>query len=125
MRRIAIICLLCCFLVSCKSANNQSVNSILDETLRSSFSKLEASKSRAKSVLLFDNEKSAYDCISYLELTKGSRILDTIENQLVKNEYLICDALSAISRFGLGRRKEIVPPDCAGFGCVCKAHPPV
>jgi hypothetical protein len=27
--------------------------------------------------------------------------------------------------FGLGRRQEIIPPDCAGFGFVCKAQPPV
>jgi hypothetical protein len=25
----------------------------------------------------------------------------------------------------LGRRQEIIPPDCAGFGLVYKAHPPV
>jgi hypothetical protein len=27
--------------------------------------------------------------------------------------------------FTLGRRQELIPPDCAECGFVCKAHPPI
>ncbi|BBO84912.1 hypothetical protein DSCO28_54780 [Desulfosarcina ovata subsp. sediminis] len=37
----------------------------------------------------------------------------------------LCDSYKAVSDFKLGWRKEIIPPDRAGFGVVYKAPPPV
>jgi hypothetical protein len=101
MKYAVIVCLLFCFVVSCKSNNVQDDHSILDDDLRSSYLELNESIYKAKSALLFDNEITVNDCDSYLKLSKDNKMLETIENQLIKSEYLICDALSAISQFTL------------------------
>jgi hypothetical protein len=103
MKKLKLFCLCCLFLVSCTSnkLQDQDKESILDETLGASYLKMEESESKIRSEIFFDNGKSAKTCNSYLKLSINNRILETIENQLVKSEYLVCDGLSAISRFGL------------------------
>jgi hypothetical protein len=101
MKYAVIVCLLFCFVVSCKSNSIQDNHSILDDELRSSYLELKGFKNKTKSTLFFNNEMTVNDCESYLKLANDNKILETIENQLTKSEYLICDAMSAISQFTL------------------------
>lgn len=101
MKQAVFFCLLCFLIVSCSLYDNTDNYNILDSTVKSSYVNLKESNVSTKSILLFDNGQSASDCISYLKLTENAKILETVGNQLVKSEYLLCDTLSAISRFEL------------------------
>lgn len=99
MKQAILLCFLFCITVSCKGTSVQDTNNILDETLRLSYLQQGKSKGELKSLLLFDNDKSANDCNSYLKLIKDHNPVESIDNQLVKSEYLLCDSLSALSQF--------------------------
>lgn len=43
--------------------------------------------------VIFENSVKANNCESYIKAIKSSRINEGVNNQLVKSEYLICDAL--------------------------------
>jgi hypothetical protein len=58
---------------------------------------IDESLKHKRSKLLFSGDQEANDCNSYFELASKHRIEESIHNQQVKSEYLICDALKILS----------------------------
>lgn len=87
------ICLLC----SCGVSNSQRLSYILDDGLKEVVLNADKARSKTRTVLAFSNHKKADDCISYYQYSKEEVLVETVNNQIVKNEYLICDALDILS----------------------------
>ena len=54
------------------------------------------SLTKARATLLFNGGQSATNCESYYDLISQNRVEESIDNQLVKSEYLTCDALKIL-----------------------------
>ena len=84
-------------LTSCASSNDHLKKNIIDKSLLNAYIDYNKSIKKGRSVLLFEDEYSASNCSTYFELSGKKNILETINNQVVKSEYLVCDALKIIS----------------------------
>ncbi|GLQ30195.1 hypothetical protein [Litoribrevibacter albus] len=89
------------FLLGCQNQVSGLEQNILDEQLLAAYSEFNESTQRSRSALLFDNDQQANTCESYWTLVKTHDLLETIENQLIKSEYLICDGLFILSEVEL------------------------
>ena len=95
-----------CYLSGCASVTSNNNHNILNETLKSSYNDLENSLNKGRSNLLFNNDEVANNCNSYYLLNSKYELNESIYNQQVKSEYLICDALEIlISSSGGGDNK--------------------
>lgn len=89
---------LCCYLlVGCSSVNSINSQFILNDTLVSSYENINHSVNLKRSNLLFNNGVEVDNCNAYFLSSSMSEIEESIHNQLVKSEYLICDALNILS----------------------------
>lgn len=90
--------LLClAILAGCASNKLSPPPYIPNEQLKLSYETLEHSLKKKRNIFAFDGGQAANDCITYFELISKSPADETIHNQLVKSEYLICDALNILS----------------------------
>jgi len=85
-------------LSGCLSNNSNNGNDVLNDTLESSFQNIENSLSKRRTSLLFSNGDSADSCASYFLLSSKYNINESIYNQQVKSEYLMCDALQILAQ---------------------------
>jgi hypothetical protein len=69
----------------------------LDDKLFQSYQNIDNSLNDKRSTLLFIGGREATDCNSYFDMVSKHRLEETVHNQLVKSEYLICDALKILS----------------------------
>lgn len=98
MKTIHIVFILCLgFLVSCANTKFQNAPYIPNEELSASYENFNDSFKKTRSSLLYNGGRTATDCQTYFDLTSKYEIDETIHNQLVKSEYLICDALKILS----------------------------
>jgi len=89
---------LCIFILAgCSSSNSQETQYILNDTLELSYKDIENSLNKNRSKLLFNNGKVVSNCNSYFLLNSKNDVDESIHNQQVKSEYLICDALDILS----------------------------
>lgn len=88
-------------ILSCQSNQATDTHNLLDPELALAFSSLKDTMGDAKRSLAFDNGKHANNCDSYLQLIKASQVSETVNNQITKGEYLICDEISALIQFAL------------------------
>ncbi len=79
-----------------KSHNNGPV--ILKESILEAYKNFDKTLILERSQLLFGEGKLANNCNSYFDIFEKYKISETIHNQMVKSEYLICDALKIISK---------------------------
>lgn len=85
-----------CILSGCPNVNSQNNHHILNGTLKSSYQDIDSSLSKKRSNLLFNNNEVANSCTSYTRLNSKYDVDESIYNQQVKSEYLICDALDIL-----------------------------
>lgn len=85
-----------CILSGCSNVNSQNNHHILNGTLKSSYQDIDSSLSKNRSNLLFNNNEVANNCNSYTLLNSKYDVDESIYNQQVKSEYLICDALDIL-----------------------------
>jgi hypothetical protein len=98
MKFRCILWVLTVFGVCCCSTNYRSKeHMILDKDLLQAYEDLDKSNTINRSPLLFQSSFSADDCESYTKMRSSSEIVETVNNQLVKSEYLVCDALRILS----------------------------
>ncbi len=88
--------LMCLLLTSCKTVDIPPQHIILDNSIDESYKEFRRTKEISRNTLMFSNNFSANDCNTYLELIDHNEILETINNQLVRSEYLVCDALQIL-----------------------------
>ena len=108
MKTIHIVFILCLgFLVSCANTKLQNAPYIPNEELSASYENFNDSFKKTRSSLLYNGGRTATDCQTYFDLTSKYEIDETIHNQLVKSEYLICDALKILSESSGVKTKNI------------------
>ena len=98
MIRMTTLLFSCSILTACThnpSAQNSAY--ILDHELSRSFQHIEASLTTKRPALLFSNHQFADNCQSYFSLLSEYELEESIQNQLVKSDYLMCDALNILS----------------------------
>lgn len=89
--------LLSVFILSgCSNVSSKNNHHILNDTLKSSYQDIDNSLSKNRSNLLFNNNEVANNCNSYILLNSKYDLDESIYNQQVKSEYLICDALEIL-----------------------------
>ncbi len=84
-------------LCACGIATSQQFSYVLDEELKKVVSNPDTELSKARTGLEFSNKKIAKDCLSYYRYGKNEAIVESVNNQFVKSEYLMCDALEVLS----------------------------
>ncbi|AZN34722.1 hypothetical protein NQT63_08320 [Pseudoalteromonas agarivorans] len=84
------------FLVGCTNADLHQDKDILNNTLKVSYKNLDNSLEINRTGLMFSNGEKAKSCNSYFLLNSKYSIEESVHNQLVKSEYLICEALDIL-----------------------------
>lgn len=82
-----------CVLSGCSNISSQNNHYIVNDVLESSYQDIDKSLSKSRSNLLFNNDEVANNCSSYFLLNSKYDVDESVYNQQVKSEYLICDAL--------------------------------
>jgi hypothetical protein len=89
---------LCSFLlVACSDPTSTSGPAIFDTDLADAYARVDQSFGKQRSPLSFEGNGTATDCPSYFEKMSKFRIEEAVDNQLVKSEYLVCDALKLLA----------------------------
>lgn len=86
-----------CILTGCSNMNLQDSPYIPNDKLEISYKNFDNSFKRTRNKLSFNGDQVANDCNSYFELSSKYDVEESIHNQQVKSEYLICDALKILS----------------------------
>lgn len=84
-------------LLACANEAPSASNVILNQDLAAAQSQLEASLVEERGPLSFGDRREAANCKSYYELSSKYKMDEGVQNQLVKSEYLVCDALKILS----------------------------
>lgn len=83
-------------LVACNSQSStekpQTVL-IFDDTLAQAYQDKKTSMKEERTPIEFQGGQVARDCSGYIELKNSYRMAEGVNNQIIKSEYLICDAL--------------------------------
>ncbi|KGJ94003.1 hypothetical protein [Colwellia psychrerythraea] len=85
-----------CVLSGCSNISSQNNHHIVNDVLESSYQDIDNSLSKRRSNLLFNNDEVANNCNSYFLLNSKYDVDESVYNQQVKSEYLICDALEIL-----------------------------
>lgn len=92
-----------CLMSACSTVNVVDAPYFLNENLEMAYRNSAYELARDRSELSFSDGKVANNCSSYLELTLKYDLEESVNNQQVKSEYLVCDALTILlSATGLG-----------------------
>lgn len=83
---------------ACVSQGAPHYHYVIDSELRSSLSDIEFTLSEPREPIAFDGGSMADNCKDYLAYRQGETLVETVTNQLVKSEYLVCEALDVIVR---------------------------
>ena len=99
MRKICVAILACvCFTsASCSSKKSNETNYIFNHDLLTSFENYDKSWNAERSELAFNGGGTAKNCSTYFKLAYQYNLDESIYNQTIKNEYLICDALKILT----------------------------
>lgn len=92
-----LLCLSIVILAGCANTNQQDSPYILNNQLSISHQNIDNSLQEQRGKLLFTDGQEANNCNAYFDLTSKYDLDESIHNQQVKSEYLICDALKILS----------------------------
>lgn len=106
-----LFCLGFSILIGCSNANLQYLPYILNDELSLSYQKLDSSLKHKRSKLRFSGDQEANDCNSYSDVVSKHSLDESIHNQLVKSEYLICDALKILSNSLISSSEKLKKSD--------------
>ena len=80
---------------------------VVDNSLRSDIGNPEVANVRVRSVISFNEGVEARNCVEYLNNLRVYALDEAVNNQLIKSEYLSCEALALIQASTLSRFKPI------------------
>ncbi|WDD97192.1 hypothetical protein [Thalassomonas actiniarum] len=86
-------------LFSC-ATNEEALPYIENKQLVEAYKHLASSLSQTRKPLLYQGGHQATNCRDYIKLATKHNLDETLYNQTVKSEYLVCDALDILSRSG-------------------------
>ena len=84
--------------LGCAAALSASRHLILNTELANAYENVDASLSQERTPLSFSGGAGASDCNGYLTLRTRYGVEETVSNQLIRGEYLVCDALNILAR---------------------------
>lgn len=84
------------FTASCNPTNAAPNGHVFSRTLFSAYQHRDASLSKKRTKLLFDGGIAVTECSSYLSAASKHLLRESISNQMVRSEYLVCDALGIL-----------------------------
>ena len=90
---------------SCSSTRLKHKGYILNQDLMASYENYDESLSVERSELVFSDGGAAKNCSAYFDLVAQYNLDESIFNQTIKSEYLICDALKILSNVSIGTDK--------------------
>lgn len=98
-----------CFisLVSCTNKKSPDAPAILNKALLQSYENLDESLKKERKPLYFNGDHISSNCQTYFDMAAKYEIDETIHNQMIKSEYLTCDALKILSSSSGVPAKEI------------------
>lgn len=97
---------ICAFIGCSNEPKTQDLTSILNDELLISYQDIDNVLLTKRSTLLFSEGQEVDDCAAYNSLSSQYKIEESVYNQQVKSEYLICDALNILSRSPLSPSKK-------------------
>jgi hypothetical protein len=80
---------------------------IVDEKLEEAYRDAHAAMTEERTPIEFQGGKFATDCSSYIELKHSHRLAEGTNNQIIKGEYLVCEALDLLEA---AKTSDIAPP---------------
>lgn len=99
MRNAAITGVLCALAaLSCTKQDLRDNHRIFNPDLAHAYQDYDAVLHVGRTPLSFAENGTATNCKSYLEMQARHRVEETVNNQLAKNEYLVCDALDILAK---------------------------
>lgn len=107
------------FLAACSNAAQDAGIHILNSDLYTSYKDYSSEIKKQRSELSFDTGQAATNCISYFELSFRHNIAESIHNQSVKSEYLVCDALEVLHKASTSPEKSGAGSD-SGYSLVTR-----
>lgn len=107
--RTSLVMLFACvaFFASCIIIMPQDAPYLINKELLLSYSNFDDSFKKPHNPLTFGEDHIAKNCKTYFEMSSNHDIDETINNQMVKSEYLICDALKILSESSGVKTKNI------------------
>jgi len=94
MRVILYSALLCLAACAAKNAAEQPQTVlIVNDSLAEAYRAMDSAMKEERTPIEFQGEQVAKDCSGYIELKASYRVAEAVNNQIIKSEYLICDAL--------------------------------
>jgi hypothetical protein len=84
-------------LISCKSQPISAQQGILDPELSKAYAAYKETMTLKRSRLQLSDGEEVDHCSAYLNTFGDKTIIETTSNQIVKSEYLVCDALNLLS----------------------------
>jgi len=84
------------FITACNNTNTGSQGGIFNQALFSAYQHRDTNLSQKRTELLFNDGASANDCSLYLSLAPKHDLEESVNNQMIKSEYLVCDALGLL-----------------------------
>lgn len=98
INRLHIFSLVMAMLVSaCTGTGRQPDNVILDKALLDAYRQGQEALTKARSPLLLQDGGKVHNCKSYLLQASTHRTEESVNNQMIKSEYLVCDALGILN----------------------------
>jgi len=85
------------FITACNNSNTDSQNRVFNQALFSSYQHRDTSLSEKRTELSFSGGVAAKNCSSYLVLAPKHDLEESVNNQIIKSEYLVCDALGLLA----------------------------
>jgi len=108
MRAIRLVFIACLgLLVSCTSTTLQNSPYILNKKLLVSYDNFDISFKKPRGSLLYAGGRTADNYQKYFDLDSKYEMNETIHNQSVKSEYIICDALKILSNSSSEHNKTL------------------
>jgi len=93
-------------LASCSNTKLSKIGYALNQDLLVSYKNYDESLSRERSEIVFNDGHTAKNCTTYLNLVSQYDLNESIYNQSIKSEYLICDALKILSEVSVASDKN-------------------
>lgn len=97
-------------LTACSVPSSDATVNLLDPELRTAYENYSNTWQQRRTTLEFDNDQSADNCAAYIELTAKHDIKETVFNQQVHGEYLVCEALKLLGS-SVKIENASVPPE--------------
>lgn len=106
IHKILVTTLLCISTLSCSNIKSSAISYVYDTELASALENVQETNKQKRSDVEFINGITVNTCADYLNQLQSSNLTESVNNQIVKNEYLMCEHTSLLSRTNITHTEE-------------------